>query len=82
MDVELANYEVKRWLRDVANQRIHATTGEIPNERLDEEKRYLHPLPCIYLGKTPVSLCVPRQDATSFQHPLALYDGLLKEIHA
>jgi transposase len=45
IDVELANYEVKKWLRDIANQRIHATTGEVPMIRLDEEKQWLQPLP-------------------------------------
>jgi transposase len=81
VDIELANYEVKRWLRDIANQRVHATTGEIPNIRLDEEKLWLQALPPVYLGTT-VSICSPHKETSSLQHPLSIYDGLLKEVNA
>jgi transposase len=39
VDRETANLAVKRWLREVANARIHGTTGEIPAERLVRESR-------------------------------------------
>lgn len=80
VDVELANYEVKRWLRDVANQRVHATTDEIPNVRLNEEKQWLQTLAPIYLGTT--TLCITPKETPSLQHPLSIYDGLLKEVSA
>ncbi len=33
-DKHAANAAVARWLREVANARVHATTGEVPAERL------------------------------------------------
>src|ERR1700747_3568363 len=41
VDREMANLAVKRWLREVANVRIHGTTGAIPAERLVSEKLQL-----------------------------------------
>ena len=78
VDVELANYEVKKWLRDIANQRVHATTGVIPSIRLEEEKQSLQGLPPIYIGTTRI--CLPQREITSLQHPLSVYDGLLQEV--
>lgn len=50
VDKELANYKVKCWLRDVANQRVHATTAQIPFLKLEEEKQHLQSLPATYTG--------------------------------
>jgi transposase len=33
-DKPAANAAVARWLREVANARVHATIGEVPAERL------------------------------------------------
>ena len=33
-DKHSANAAVSRWLREVANARVHATTEEVPAERL------------------------------------------------
>ncbi len=44
-DLEDLNTQVSSWLRDTANTRVHGTTGEIPEERLNEEQPYLTPLP-------------------------------------
>lgn len=80
-DAELANYEVKRWLRDVANQRIHATTGAIPAIRMEEERAWLKPIPGSYTGlkrarpKKPLELT----GIINLQHPLSVYDSLLRE---
>ena len=38
LDVDTANSEVLKWLRDIANMRVHGTTGEIPAERLKFEE--------------------------------------------
>jgi hypothetical protein len=38
VDRETANLAVGRWLREVANVRVHGTTGEIPAERLAIER--------------------------------------------
>lgn len=84
VDAELANYEVKRWLRDVANLRLHATTNKIPAEQLEVEKKQLQPLPLVYAGLSRKSV-LPRllqAEEFSLQHPLSLYDTLLQESYA
>ena len=44
------NLQFKGWLGDVANPRLHATTGRIVNEAFAEEKPTLLPLPLIPFG--------------------------------
>ncbi len=51
VDRDTANIAVKRWLREIANARVHATTGEVPAERLDREREDLQPVPAIYPGR-------------------------------
>jgi transposase len=41
LDVQTANREVLRWLPEVANVRIHATTGERPSVRLPADQAHL-----------------------------------------
>jgi transposase len=36
LDAVTANIEVRRWLKDIANERIHGTTQARPAERLKE----------------------------------------------
>lgn len=43
LDVETANIEVLKWLRDVANVRIHQTTRAQPAARWKEEKGCCRP---------------------------------------
>lgn len=50
LDVVTANIEVRRWLREVAHQRIHGTTQEKPAVRLAAETGYLQPLPAPWRG--------------------------------
>ncbi len=45
LDVVTANIEVSRWLREVANQRLHGTTQEQPSARLKEEALHLQKIP-------------------------------------
>ena len=52
VDRETANLAVKRWLREVANARIHGTTGAIPAERLVNERLHLQPIPLPYGGRS------------------------------
>lgn len=85
LDCKLANDEVKRWLRDIANCRVHATTGKIPAELLEGEKLYLLPLPNSYpglKGAMPVMSASLGQEGFSFQHPLSVYQALLEEVRA
>jgi transposase len=44
LDKTTANLEVRRWLGEVANRRVHATTGWRPAEVLIEEREHLQPL--------------------------------------
>jgi hypothetical protein len=44
-DHHAANAAVFRWLREVANARIHGTTGEVPAARLLVERQELQQLP-------------------------------------
>jgi transposase len=77
-DKEAANAAVKIWLREVANARVHATTHEVPSERMLVERVQLQPLPRPYRGK-PVrpSQIAARFPVAGYQHPLAVYDALL-----
>jgi transposase len=77
VDRETANLAVNRWLREVANARIHGTTGAIPAERLVSERLQLQPIPTPYGGRTVRSLQAKPEPAPiiGMQHPLSLYDA-------
>lgn len=93
LDVVTANIEVARWLREVANERLHGTTQEKPAERLQQEKPCLQPLTAPWRGdiaaarpqgKEPEvptirpAIVVERiAESLPAQHPLAVYDRLL-----
>ena len=78
-DRHAANAAVARWLREVANARVHATTGEVPAERLPIETARLQALPALYGGRSARSRASPpaRKAILGYQHPLAVYDELL-----
>lgn len=44
LDVVSANIEVSRWLAEVANDRVHGTTGVQPSARLRQERPSLQPI--------------------------------------
>ena len=76
VDRETANLTVGRWLREVANVRVHGTTGEIPAERLAIERVQLRPVPTPYAGRTVRSLQKPAPPPIiGLQHPLSFYDA-------
>ncbi|MBP0447910.1 IS21 family transposase [Roseomonas sp. SSH11] len=81
VDRAAANLAVGRWLREVANARVHATTGEVPLVRLEAERGALRPVPSPYGGLIPrASAAVPRpmvRPIVGLQHPLGIYDALL-----
>jgi transposase len=84
-DKHLANAAVARWLREVANARVHATTAEVPAERLIIEAPKLQTLPAPYGGRCARSRApaVPaRKTIMGYQHPLAVYDALFAEARA
>jgi transposase len=77
-DRQAANAAVKIWLREVANARLHATTHEVPAERLIVERAHLQPLPRPYRGKPArPTTAESRLPVAGYQHPLAVYDALL-----
>ena len=85
LDVATANAYIGPWLTQKANQRLHATTKAIPNERLIEEQKILLPLP-IRDGKSTQVLSADRHQGwpmpfESVQHALATYDQLLEADH-
>jgi len=79
VDVATANVEARRWLTEVANARVHGTTGTVPAERLIAERAALLPLPRPYqpviraIGKLPPH----RYPVVPPQHDLRRYDQLL-----
>lgn len=76
LDVDLANQHVRRWLDEVANVRVHGTTAAIPARRLAEEQAVMLPAPTLRAKlPPPVRVPIPLE---SLQHPLAMYDELLR----
>jgi transposase len=86
LDAAIANREVRQWLDEVANRRIHATLKERPLERFLVERKALLPLPLPYSGKAiglpGAAARVTPVPVESIQHPLSLYDDVAKEIAA
>ena len=78
VDRETANLRVGTWLREVANARVLATTGEVPLVRLELERERLQPLPRPWPGKLePVSAKPARPAPSGYQHSLKRYDELI-----
>ena len=80
-DKHAANGAVGRWLRQVANARVHATTNAVPAKRLVIEQAALQALPAPYRGRSTRSLLTPvRKAVVGYQHPLAVYENLMPEV--
>ena len=81
VDAVTANIEVRKWLRDTANVRLHGTTERVPIELLSDELERFLPLVCPWQGNVPRSApvvsVVPLLDNIPIQHPLSVYEGLL-----
>ena len=77
-DKQSANAAVARWLREVANARLHATTEEIPAERLAIEQSRLQGLSAPYRGRSARTALTAsqRKPVIGYQHPLSVYDAL------
>ena len=80
LDVAAANAHVGRWLSEVANARVHATTGERPDRRLALERSALLPLPSADAGHADAGADARPcpMPIESLQHPLSVYDALLE----
>jgi transposase len=83
VDVATANIEVRKWLRDTANLRVHGTTGGVPAERLAEDQKGFLRLASPWAGdvlRPPlvVAAAVKRHHVgPTIQHPLSVYENLL-----
>lgn len=77
IDRETANVAAARWLREVANARVHGTTGAVPAERLAVERASLQPIPPPYGGRLirPAPAKAPERPVVGLQHPLSFYDA-------
>lgn len=81
-DADVANAHIGSWLTDVADLRIHGTTGERPGDRLASERLALQSLPQrLWQSKIDPPLAVNHDLVTpieSLQHPLSIYDQYLE----
>lgn len=76
LDANLANMHVRRWLDEVANARVHATTKAVPAVRLAEERTVMLAAPALKAApRERQRVALPVE---SLQHPLAVYDALLE----
>ena len=96
LDVVTANVEVTRWLRELANERVHGTTQEKPAERMEKEVTHLQALAGPWRGDIAAArpqAAAPEPPATRpaivieriaevapAQHPLAVYEQLLMNV--
>lgn len=78
VDRDTANVRVGTWLREVANARVHATTGEVPLVRLELERERLQPMATPWPGviqRTRGKL--PTPSPLGYQHSLKVYEELI-----
>jgi transposase len=84
LDVDTANLEVLKWLREVANVRKHRGTAMRPVDRLAAEQRAMlafEPSMTMMPTAQPLRLRMPLP-VESLQHPLSVYGELLTEVTA
>jgi len=77
-DRHAANAAASRWLREVANARVHGTTGEVPAIRLADERQTLQRLPAPYKDRSEPErpYAERRKPVIAYQHPLSVYEDL------
>lgn len=82
VDVDTANSEVTKWLQNIANQRVHGTTGEVPLARLATDRAGMLALPRPRLPVVPDAPLQPggRWPSESLQHPGSVYQRLQEAI--
>ena len=81
LDLDTANREVRRWLEEVADRRVHGTTGIEPYRRLAQDRAELQPLPRGLPLPSPIGRGSRPRTALpveSLQHPLSVYQSLLE----
>ena len=79
-DLTVANAHIGPWLTQIADQRVHGTTGQKPGVLLDQERHEFMPLPVQSVAcTTPIKLLSP-VPFESFQHPLSHINDRLLEV--
>jgi transposase len=75
VDRDTANARAGTWLLEVANARVHATTGEVPLVRLELERERLPPMPAPWPGLMirPARSKRPLPMPSGYQHSLRVY---------
>jgi hypothetical protein len=74
VDRETANARVG----EVANARVHATTGEVPAVRLEQERERLQPIPAPWPGAIQSARTRrPAPTPRGCRHPLRVYEELI-----
>jgi hypothetical protein len=78
LDAITAQIEAGRWLREVANVRVHGTTGQRPVDLWPEDRAALRPWPgrAAHLQQHRQA----RYPAVPPQHDLRQYDQLLQGV--
>ena len=78
VDRDTANARAGTWLREVANARVHATTGEVPLVRLELERERLQSMPTPWPGVIqPTPSKAPAPTPLGYQHSLRVYEDLI-----
>jgi hypothetical protein len=78
VDRDTANVRVATWLREVANVRVHATTGEVPLVRLELERERLQPMARPWPGVIQRARGkLPTPAPLGYQHSLKVYEELI-----
>jgi transposase len=78
VDRDTANARVGTWLREVANARVHATTGEVPLVRLELERERLQSMPTLWPGMIQrARTTAPAPTPRGYQHSLRVYEELI-----
>lgn len=83
LDVDTANIEVKKWLRDVANVRVHQTLDEQPIHRWDAELTALQPYRSsgsMRQSEFENTLIPGQYERINLAHPLSIYESLLEGV--
>lgn len=80
LDCSSANAHLGAWLNDVANVRVHATTGLVPLAQLVIERAHLGEIPPHMrpVAPQPVRVMQTVPPSHHWQHDLAVYDELLE----
>jgi hypothetical protein len=78
VDRDTANARVGTWLREIANARMHRTSGEVPLVRLALERERLQPLPPPWPGVIQrAGVQRPTPLPCGYQHSLLIYEELI-----